>query len=92
MESSFQTKVMYAVVGFAISVGGIYYMAASLNKEWNEGVRAHLESPKHGPLDEALAKAAGMEDILAKKPKWEPEVVSPLEFSSVIGTLERHRD
>ena len=80
-ETSLKTKVIYVLLGIAISAGGIYWMVAPLNRKAKDTIRAGLESPTYGPFDEALAKSAAMEDLLKKKPKWKLPEVSPYEFT-----------
>ena len=80
-ETSLKTKVIYVLLSIAISAGGIYWMVAPLNQKANDTIRAGLESPTYGPFDEALAKSAGMEDILKNKPKWKPPEVSPVDLT-----------
>ena len=80
-ETSLRTKVIYALLSIAISAGGIYWMVAPLNQKAKDTIRAGLESPTYGPFDAALAKSAGMEDILKKKPRWELPEVSPADLT-----------
>lgn len=80
MKTSIEVKIAYAVASIAISVGIIYSMGQPLNQKAKSTIKAHLESPSHGPLDEAMANMAGMEDVLAKKPKWKPVLPQAPEF------------
>lgn len=83
METSLKTKAVYVVVSILVSGFGIYCIVAPVDQQAKSLIKAHLESPKHGPFDEAMAKSAGMEDVLAKKPKWKSPQPSPLKFDQI---------
>jgi len=95
METSFKDNVIYVVLCIAISVGGIYFfMIEPINSKAKADIKAHLESPNYGPFDEALAKSAGMEDILKKKPKWKMPEAKPLttDWSNNFPTFDSRFD
>ena len=71
MDSSWQSKAIFAIGSIALSFSVIYWMISTLDSKAKSHIRGHLESPNIGPFDEAMAKSAGMEDILAKKNKWQ---------------------
>ena len=71
METDIKTKVIGVVASIALSLGGIYFfMIEPVNSKAKAEIKTRLKSPTYGPFDEALAKSAGMEDLLKKKPKW----------------------
>lgn len=81
MDLNVTDAAVYVVLSLAISVGGVYFfMVEPLNSKAKAGIKAQLESPHYGPFDEALAKSAGMEDLLKKKPQWKPPVAPVLNF------------
>lgn len=87
METSLKTKVFYVIASILLSVTGIYWMLSPMNQKANSAIKAHLESPKHGPFDQAMAKSAGMEDLLAKKPKFKGLQKSPFQSNRLDAGL-----
>ena len=72
MDSSPLTKAFYAIGSIVLSVSVIYWMISTLDSHAKSHIKGHLESPNFGPFDEAMAKSAGMEKILAEKQKkWQ---------------------
>ena len=71
METSFKTKLVYAILAVVVSGVGIYSMVEPLHRTATKRMMDHLENSKPGPFDEAMKKSLGLSDYPDNK-KWTP--------------------